>query len=454
MPLGPEIRELHISDAPDVDAVPGPTSRRMVDEQLEREPLTTSYPRTLPMAIDEAHGATIRDVDGNVFLDFFGGIGMMNVGHSNPYVLEGVHEQIDRCVQSVDFPTEARMEFLDALDGIAPGALSGNSYVAIGGPTGANAVEASIKIAREHTGGDELLAFRGGYHGGSLGALSLSSTGAYKKPYTPLLANATFLPYPHPYAQEKTERAAVEYALRETRKTLEGPHSGVSNPAGIWVEPVQGTGGVVVPPSGFLTGLRDICDAHDIPLIVDEIQTGFGRTGRWFATEHYGVTPDVTTTAKSLGGVGLPLSATIYDDAMDDIEAGFHGGTFRGHAAAMRACVRAIDYIRDRDLLERCREIGESMMESFRAVADRNPQVGEVRGKGLMIGIEFVTPDGDPAPAVKRTVRTECFERGLIVWTSGSHGHVLRLLPPLVLTRRQAERGVEIVTTAIEEATA
>jgi len=454
MSLGPEIQDLHLPDAPDVGTVPGPKSRRMVDEQLEREPLTTSYPRTLPMAIDEARGATIRDVDGNVFLDFFGGIGIMNVGHSNPYVLEGVHEQIDRCVQSVDFPTEARLEFLEALDRRAPGELSGNSLVAIGGPTGANAVEGTIKIAREYTGGDDLLAFRGSYHGCTLGALSISSTGAYKKPYSPLLTNATFLPYPHPYAQGLSEREAVEYALEETRETLEGPHSGVSNPAGIWVEPIQGTGGVVVPPSGFLEGLRTICDEHDIPLIADEIQTGFGRTGKWFATEWHDVTADMATTAKSLGGVGFPLSATIYDDSLDTVDAGFHGGTFRGHAAAMRASVRAMDYVESQDLLGRSRELGVLIRDELRSVAERTPEIGEVRGKGLMIGVEFVTADGDPAPELKREVRKRCFEDGLLVWTAGTHGHVLRLLPPLVVTREQVERGLEIITTAIRDATA
>lgn len=453
MSIGPEVHELHFPDAPDVDSVPGPRSRALVDEQLDREPLTTSYPRTLPMAIDEARGATIRDVDGNVFLDFFGGIGVMNVGHSNPYVLEGVHDQIDRCVQSIDFPTETRIEFLEALDRIAPGTLSGNSYVAIGGPTGANAVEGTIKLAREHTGGDELLAFRGSYHGGSLGALSLSSTNSYKRPYTPLLPDTTFLPYPTQSTTETNPEASVEHALRETRETLANPHSGVSNPAGIWVEPIQGTGGVTVPPPGFLEGLKAICEDHDIPLITDEIQTGFGRTGRWFASEWHDVTPDMTTLAKSLGGVGFPLSATIYDDSMESIEAGFHGGTFRGHNAGMRAGLRAIEYIEAHDLLARATDLGDAIIERLQGVAESVPEIGEVRGKGLMIGIEFVDHDGNPAPAIKRAVRTECFERGLLVWTAGSHGHVVRLLPPLVLTRSQADRGVDILTSAIRTAT-
>jgi diaminobutyrate-2-oxoglutarate transaminase len=453
MSIGPEIQELHFPDAPAVDTIPGPNSQKLVDQQIQREPLTTSYPRTLPLAIDEARGATIRDIDGNIFLDFFGGIGVMNVGHSNPYVLEGVHNQIDRCVQTVDFPTKTRIEFLEALDRIAPGGLSGDSNIAVGGPTGANAIEATIKLAREHTGGDELLAFRGSYHGGSLGALSLSSTGAYKQPYTPLLANTTFLPYPDQSTASTGPEATVDYALRETRETLAGPHSGVSNPAGIWVEPIQGTGGVTIPPAEFLEGLQAICEEHSIPLITDEIQTGFGRTGQWFATEWHDVTPDMTTMAKSLGGIGFPLSATIYNNSMDSIEAGFHGGTFRGHTAGMRASLRAMEYIEAHDLLSRASELGEAIVNRLRTVAEEVSEIGDVRGKGLMIGIEFVTDDNEPAPAIKRDVRQRCFERGLLVWTAGSHGHVIRLLPPLVLTRSQADQGVDLLTSAIRDAT-
>ena len=450
MERGPTIANLHYAEEPEVDTVPGPKSRQLIERQSKRD-TNAIYPTKVPLAFDSGKGATVKDVDGNVFLDFFAGIGVLNVGHSNPYVLEGVHEQVDSFIHTIDFPTEVRLDFVDALAEIAPTGLSENSRIVFGGPTGTDAIEGTIKLAKDTTGGTGLIAFRGGYHGTSPGSLSLSSTRAYKEDYAPLLPDVVHLPYPYPYRQGLSPEEAVKRSLRQVRETIEDPYSGLSNPAGIWVEPIQGTGGVVVPPEGFLSGLKEIASENGIPLIADEIQTGLGRTGQWFATDWDDTTPDAMPLAKALGGAGLPISATLYHEDWDTWEAGSHVGTFRGHAPAMVAGTRAIEYIRAHDLLTHAREMGRYIRERLREVD--SPHIGEVRGKGLMIGVEFVTEEGTPDGDFLADVRTDCYENGVLVWSAGRAGHVLRLLPPLVLTRRQAEVGSEIIADAIRRVT-
>ncbi|MHB9288864.1 aspartate aminotransferase family protein [Halobacteriales archaeon Cl-PHB] len=446
--------EMHISQAPSVDGpVPGDRSQTLLDRQAEREANTVAYPRNLPIAFDEARGATIRDADGNVYLDFFGGIGVANVGHSNPWVLEGAQDQLDDLAHTIDFPTEARVEFLEALDAIAPGDLSGKSKIAFGGPTGTNAVEASIKLAKYNTGNDAIVGFRGGYHGGTAGALSLSAWSSYKSDYAPMLPDVVHLPYPYPLRQDKSEAEAVEDALAEVRDVVASSRSGIPDPAGIWVEPIQGSGGVVTPGEGFLAGLEEIANENDLLLVVDEIQTGFGRTGEWFASDHHDVTPDAVTVGKAAGGIGLPLSATVYDEELDTWGPSAHAGTFRGHVPAMVAGTRAIEYIREFDLLDRAVELGAYLQERFREAGADSPFLAEVRGQGLLVGAEFLTADGQPFGEFVSDVQSYCLERGVIVWTGGIEGHVLRLLPPLVMTDEQARVGMDVVADAIATVT-
>lgn len=450
----PPIDELHFSDAPRVDtSIPGPASERLLDRQERLDSNAVAYPKSIPIAIDEAKGATLKDADGNLFLDFFGGIGVLNVGHSNPYVLDGVKDQLDRVVHTVDFPTEARLDLIEKLDEIAPGALAGNNKVVFGGPTGSDAVEATIKLAKHVTGGDGLVAFRGAYHGGSSGALSLTAGKKYKESYTPLLADVYHLPYPHPtqspFSSDGTGFDA-EAELENVRNLLEDPYSGLANPAGIWVEAIQGEGGVVTPPEGFLRGLKAIAADNDVPLIVDEIQTGFGRTGEWFASEWEGVTPDILPMAKAISGSGQPLSATMYRDEYDTWGPGAHVGTYRGNVPAMVGGVRAIEYVQDQDLLAHARETGSYIRERLRGVAEDVSQVRDVRGRGLFIGVEFEDSADGPAKDLVSAIQTHCYERGVLVWTAGRRGEVLRLIPPLVLTRAQAETGTDVVVDAIE----
>jgi diaminobutyrate-2-oxoglutarate transaminase len=448
--VGPPIHELHFAETPSVGDVPGPNSRRLVERQAEIDSSAVAYPEDIPLGFDEGRGATLKDVDGNVFLDFFAGIGVYNVGHANPYVNEAVHEQLDKLTHSVDFPTEPRLALIEKLDEIAPGELAGNNRVVFGGPTGSDAVEASIKLAKYNTGGNGLLAFRNAYHGATSGAMSITANKKFKEPFAPLLADVVHAPFPHPYQEGRAPAAAVDRALEEVRAIVEEPYGGLADPAGIFVEPIQGEGGVVVPPEGFLAGLREIADDNGLPLVFDEIQVGMGRTGEWWASEHYDVTPDAMTMAKALGGNGLPLSATLYHEDLDTWGSGDHAGTYRGHVPAMVGGLRAIEYVQAHDLLDHATEVGEYIRGRLRDAADGDPGLGDVRGEGLFVGAEFVDGDGGPDDARVDAIQQYCYEHGVLVWTAGQYGNVLRLLPPLVLTRTQAEVGTEIIADAIE----
>ncbi|AGB30686.1 class III aminotransferase [Natrinema pellirubrum DSM 15624] len=454
MTAGPPIDELHFADAPTVDDVPGPNTRALLEKQREIDSSAVAYPDDIPIAFEEGKGATVRDADGNTYIDLFAGIGVLNVGHSNPYVLEAVHEQADKFVHTVDFPTEARLELIEKLDEIAPDGLQGQNKVVFGGPTGSDAIEASIKLSKYNTGGDGLIAFRGAYHGATTGAMSVTSNKKFKGDYTPLLADVVHAPYPHPFRQDKAPQEAVDHALEEVQAIVEDPYGGLANPAGIIVEPIQGEGGIVTPPEGFLQGLRDIADDNDVTLVFDEIQSGLGRTGQWWASDWEGVTPDAMTSAKALGGVGFPLSATMYHEDLDTWGSGDHAGTYRGHVVGMRAGTRAIEYIQDHDLLAHARDLGEYIRGRLREAGEGTAHLADVRGKGLFIGAEFVDADGKPDGDLVDAIQQYCFEKGVLVWTAGRHGNVLRFLPPLVLTHDLAETALDVVVEAIEAVTA
>jgi len=454
MTAGPPIEELHYASAPDVDDVPGPNTRALLKRQREIDSSAVAYPNDIPIAFEEGRGATVRDADGNTYIDLFAGIGVLNVGHSNPYVLEAVHEQADKFVHTVDFPTEARLELIEKLDEIAPEGLRGRNRVVFGGPTGSDAIEAAIKLAKYNTGGDGLIAFRGGYHGATSGAMSVTSNKKFKGHYTPLLPDVVHAPYPYPFHLKKSPQEAVDHALEEVRAIVEDPYGGLANPAGMIVEPMLGEGGVVAPPEGFLQGLRDVADDNDLLLIFDEIQSGLGRTGEWWACDWDGVAPDAMTSAKALGGTGFPLSATIYHEDLDTWGPGDHAGTYRGHVVGMRAGTRAIEYVQEHDLLAHARDLGEYIQGRLRDVAADNDRLAVVRGRGLFVGAEFVDTEGNPDGDLVDAIQQYCFERGVLVWTAGRYGNVLRFLPPLVLTRALAETALDVVVEAIEATTA
>ncbi|MFA9425753.1 aspartate aminotransferase family protein [Natronorubrum sp. A-ect3] len=467
MAVGPSIEDLHFAMEPSVDEIPGPNSQKLLERQQEVDSSAVAYPKRIPIALEEARGATVRDVDGNTFLDFFAGIGVLNVGHSNPYVLEGTQEQLESVAHTIDFPTEARIDLIDKLREIAPGGLAGSSNVVFGGPSGSDAIEGSIKLAKHNTGRHGLLAFEGSYHGTTAGALSLTAGKKYKKGYSPLLADTVHVPYPYPAQDPDTGDAGAlcpaddccmndgcARALDAVKRKFEAPYGGHSTPAGIWVEPIQGEGGVIVPPKGFLQGLRDIADDNDAMLIVDEIQTGLGRTGEWFATDHFDVTPDAITMAKALGGTGLPIGAMLYHEKFDTWGPGGHVGTFRGNAPAMVGGLRAIEYIESHNLLAHATELGSYLRDRISEVAETTPEIVDVRGKGLFVGVEFEDADGNPDADIVKAIQTHCYENGVLVWSAGRHGNVLRLIPPLVLTHEQAAFGMDVLGEAVRAVTA
>lgn len=447
------LRDLHLRQTPLVDEVPGPMSKRLVERQQDIETSAVLYPNRIPLALEEAKGATLRDADGNVFLDFFAGVGVANVGHSNPEVVAPANDQTETLVHTLDFPSEVRLDFVEKLASISPGDLSTSAKVMFGGPTGSNAVEATIKLAKHVTGNRGLLTFTGDFHGSTSGALSLSAKRGAKRNYTPLLPDVRHLPHPRTLAENRPIDEAVTDALTVAREAIEDPYGGLADPAGIWVEPIQGEGGVYPAPEGFLAGLKEIATENRIPLIVDEVQTGFGRTGKWFASEWYDVSPDVMPVAKAAGGGGLPLSATVYDDAFDTLDPGAHTGTFRGFLPAMRAGIAAIEFVEEHDLLSHARKVGSLIRNRLEDVADGNDAVVEVRGKGLFVGVEFAGSDGSSPSEITDAVQMAAYERGVVIWTAGRDGGVLRLLPPLVVTEEQAQVGTEIVAEAIDQVT-
>jgi diaminobutyrate-2-oxoglutarate transaminase len=466
MVRGPPIGSLHYSDAPHLETtVPGPKSRALLKRQEESDSNAVAYPHDIPIGIAEGKGATIKDVDDNIFLDFFSGIGVLTVGHSNPYVLDAVNDQTEKLVHTLDFPTETRLEFIELLNEIAPDGLADENKVIFGGPTGSDAIEGSIKLAKNYTGRHGLLAFEGSYHGSTAGALSLTGGRKYKQGYEPLLPDTVHVEYPYPYREKLSDAEATSTcsnddcssiscarSLERVKRKFEGPYAGHERPAAIWVEPIQGEGGVVVPPERFLSGLRDIADDNDALLIVDEIQAGFGRTGEWWGSDLYGVTPDAMTMAKGIGGAGLPLGGMMYHEKFDTWGPGGHVGTFRGNLPAMAGGIAAIEYIRDHDLLDHATSLGQYIQERLREID--NSHIGEVRGEGLFIGAEFRDIGDRPAKQIVKDIQTYCYEHGVLVWKAGRNGGVLRLLPSLVMTKEQASIGLDIITEAIKQKTA
>lgn len=442
-----DLSDLSFMDAPKiVVGPPGPKSKILLDKQIKLEGKAVSYPRGIPVAFEEGRGATVRDVDGNIFIDFFGGAGVLNVGHCNPDVVQAVKSQVEKLTHSLDFPTPPRTELVEKLMSAAPEDLKGACKVLFGGPTGSDAVEASVKLAKFNTCRQGLIAFEGSYHGMTAGALSLSSGKKFKEKYLPLVPEVHFAPYAYCY------RCAfgLEYPSCGLRcagyleHILDDPHSGIVDPAAVIVEPVQGEGGSIPPPEEFIREVRRITEGYSIPLIMDEIQAGLGRTGKMWSCEHSGSAPDIMTISKGIGG-GLPLSAIMYKSKLDIWEPGAHIGTFRGHVVAMAAGAASLKFMKEHNLPQHAAELGESMLKRLKEAEEDRRYIGDARGLGLMLGIEFVKDKGTKEPWLEMAsdVRLECYKRGVIVELGGHYNNVIRFLPPLVLTQELADKGLD-----------
>ena len=444
---------LSLADAPLMKVPPpGPESRKYLDFQKGSEGSAVSYPRGLPMALQRGRGATVEDVDGNVYLDFFAGAGVLNVGHSNPQVMAAIEDQVREITHTLDIPNPSRKKLVEIMQELLPDELS---RIFFGGPTGSDAVEAAIKLAKYNNNRYPVIAFEGSYHGMTAGALSLCSGKPFKENFLPLIAEVHFIPYAYcyrcPFAKnlETCDLLCAQYLQHK----LEDPHSGLAQPAAIIIEAIQGEGGSIVPPPQYLTKIREICDRFEILLIVDEIQAGFCRTGQMFAFQHSGIIPDIITMSKALGGVGLPISAIAFKEELNTLPPGKHIGTFRGNILAYAAGHAALKFMIQNKLADYARTLGDQMLSWLKANTHDLNIVGDVRGKGLMLGIEFVKEreSKEPAAELAAKVRTRCHQKGLLIEIGGHYFNVARFLPPLILTPEQAKRGIEIFCESVRE---
>jgi 4-aminobutyrate aminotransferase / (S)-3-amino-2-methylpropionate transaminase / 5-aminovalerate transaminase len=425
-------------------AIPGPRSREILErkERVVAEPLSIY----MPVVIAEGRGATLTDVDGNTFIDFTGGVGCLNVGHSHPRVVEAAQQQLER-FSHTDFtivPYEVYVTLAERLLAASPFRTPAKAAFF---NAGTEAIENAIKFARAHTGRPAVIAFEGGFHGRTLLSLSLTSkTHPYKAGLGPFAPEVYRVPFPNDYrgptateALEALERTLITQVAAETV-------------AAIVIEPVQGEGGFVVAPREFMEGVRRICDEHGIVMVVDEVQTGFGRTGKLFAIEHYGIEPDLMTIAKSIAA-GLPLSGVLGKaEIMDAPGDSAIGGTYVGNPVAQAAALAVLDVFEEDEINDRARQIGETIRARMDSWRERWPQIGDVRGLGAMLAIELVRdpatkePDADTASAIVEAAS----ERGLLLLKSGIYSNCIRVLAPLVLTDAEVDEALAVWEEALE----
>jgi 4-aminobutyrate aminotransferase / (S)-3-amino-2-methylpropionate transaminase / 5-aminovalerate transaminase len=428
-------------------AIPGPRSKAI----LERKDRVIADPLSifLPVVIAEGRGATLTDVDGNTFIDFTGGVGCLNVGHSHPRLVEAAQEQLTKFAHT-DFtivPYEVYVTLAERLLALAP--FTGPAKAAFFN-AGTEAVENAIKFARSYTKRPAVIAFEGAFHGRTLLSMTMTSkTHPYKAGLGPFAPEVYRVPFAQDYRGPDTRTALA--ALERTLVTQVAAES----VAAIVIEPVQGEGGFVVAPRDFMAGVRRICDEHGIVMVVDEVQTGFGRTGKMFAIEHYGVEPDLMTLAKSIAG-GLPLSGVLGKaEIMDSPPDSAIGGTYVGNPVAQAAALAVLDVFEEEGLVERAQQIGERIRERMVSWQERFDRIGDVRGLGAMLALEFVE-DRDtkqPDAALATAVVEGAADRGLLLLKSGIYSNCIRVLCPLVLTDAELDEALDVWEDALQQAT-
>jgi 4-aminobutyrate aminotransferase len=417
--------------------LPGPRARAVIER--DRRALSPSYTRAYPLVAARGEGAVVEDVDGNRFLDFSAGIAVVAAGHCHPRVVAAIQEQAARLIHmsGTDFYYENMVELAERLAALAPGGPPRKVYF---GNSGAEAVEAAIKMARYHTGRDKFIAFLGAFHGRTLGALSFTASKAVqRKGFGPLVPGVVHAPYAYCYRcayGRRPESCAVE-CVKWIGETLLNTILPAEEVAAIVLEPVQGEGGYVVPPQKFFDELRELAARHGILIVGDEVQCGMGRTGRMWASEHFGFAPDILAVAKGIAS-GMPLAATIARADLMQWPPGAHASTFGGNPVSVAAALATLELLEE-DLVENAARIGGHLMERLREWPRRFDFIGDVRGLGLMLGIEFVRdPESrERAPELRDRVEQLAFERGLL--TLGAGRNTLRLSPPLTISRDQAE---------------
>lgn len=431
---------------------PGPVARKIVEDDSKY--LVTST-KALPIVIERAQGAFVQDVDGNVFLDFSTGISVTNLGHVHPNVLEKVEKQLHKFwhFAGTDFYYREQVDAAKALVENTPGTFQKKVFFS---NSGAESNEAAIKIAKSHTKKHVFIAFIGGFHGRTQGALSLTASKAIqRKGFFPSMPGVEHSPFPNPFRNpfgidgyeepEELENRVIDYIDRYMLKT----YVPSDNLAGFIVEPIQGEGGYIVPPKNFHRKLRKLADENNAVVIMDEVQTGFGRTGKFFGSEHFGIEPEVISLAKSIAS-GVPMGAVVVRDSFDFPEPSLHSNTFGGNALASVACVATVETIKKENLLENATAVGGYIKKRLNEFKDKYTQIGDVRGLGMMLAVDFVKDHRTREPYVKMrdSFEKEAFRNGLIVLPTGLSA--IRFIPPLNLTIEQADMGLEVIEKAIK----
>lgn len=426
-----------------VTSIPGPRSQELIDRKGAA--VAAGVGHTAPVHAVAAGGGVIVDADGNSLIDLGSGIAVTTIGNAHPKVVAAVQEQVAQFTHTCFMiaPYDSYVSVAEALNRITPGDHAKKSALF---NSGAEAVENAVKIARKYTGKQAVVAFDHGYHGRTNLTMALTAKSMpYKSGFGPFASEIYRAPLSYPFRDGLSGAEAAERAIAVIEKQV-----GADNLAGVIIEPIQGEGGFIVPADGFLPALVEWCRANGVVFIADEIQTGFARTGAMFASEIFGIVPDLITTAKGIAG-GLPLAAvTGRAEIMDAAHTGGLGGTYGGNPIACAAALASIDVFENDGMLERAREVGEILLSRLGALQQSDPRIGDVRGHGAMIAAEFVDPaTGEPDAALTGAVAKACIAEGVIVLTCGTYGNVIRFLPPLSITDDLLHEGLDVVAAAL-----
>ncbi|HJS19952.1 MAG TPA: acetyl ornithine aminotransferase family protein [Anaerolineales bacterium] len=430
--------------------VPGPKARAIIER--DKKVVSPSYPRGVPFVMDHGRGVEVWDPDGNRFIDFMSGIAVLSTGHANPRVVKAVQDAAEKFLHiSSDFYHEGWVRLSEKLDEIAPFKENAKIFLT---NSGTEAVETAIKLAKYHTKRHNFIGFSGGFHGRTMGSVAFTASKPhYHRGFYPLMPGVTHVPFPDPYRPILRQKPGEDYGetvVGYIEEEVFGHNVPGDEIAGILVEPIQGEGGYVVPPVGFFPALRKLCDKYGILLIADEVQSGMGRTGKWWAIEHFGVEPDIVTSAKGIAS-GLPLGACIARESVMTWTKGTHGNTFGGNPISCAASLTTIELLEEQ-FLANAAEVGQYMLDCLAEIQARHKSIGEVRGKGLMIGVEFVKDKStrEPNEEIRTRVENAGFEHGLLLLGCGKSA--IRLAPPLCITRQEADEGLQIFEQAITAA--
>jgi 4-aminobutyrate aminotransferase len=420
----------------------------MPEFQREISHLSPVWPHFTSIIASRGEGVYIYDQDGTAYLDFTSGIGVTNTGHCHPRVVAAIREQAGLLLhgQANIVVHPPMLKLVEELRSILPPSIDGFFF----SNSGAEAVEGAVKLARHATGRPNVIVFQGSFHGRTVGTMALTTSKTiYRAGYQPLMPGVFVAPYPYAYRFGWDAEKTSQWCLQELDFLLT-TQTAPEETAAILVEPVLGEGGYVPPPASFMHGLREVCDRHGILLIVDEIQSGFGRTGRWFAFEHFDLRPDILTVAKGLAS-GLPISGVFSNlELMEAWIPGSHGGTFGGNAVAAAAGVATVQAIREEHLLDNAQQRGAQLVSGLRHLQEDYPQIGDVRGLGLMIAAEFRTPDRRPDKQTAKAVVHACLGEHLLLLTCGAWDNTIRWIPPLIVTEAQINQGLSIFKHALE----